>query len=43
MGILFKYTKGNHIENLILQDHKPITFLKYSKTSIEDPIEEESL
>ena len=40
MGILIKYIKGNHMEDLILQKYKPKTLRIYPKTSIEVYLEE---
>ena len=40
MGILINYIKGNHMEQFILQNHKPKTLRKHPKTSIEVQLEE---
>ena len=40
LGILIKYIKGSHTEDLILQNHNSKTLRKYPKTSIEVQIEE---
>ena len=40
LGILIKNMGGNHIEDIILKNHKPKKFRKYSKTSIEVQLEE---
>ena len=40
LGIFIKYITSNHMEDFILQNHKPKTLRKYSKTSIEVQLEE---